>query len=321
MRLVVNMILIYTNTDDFTADYFILFLEYIGKTYFRVNTDQFPHNLRVTWEISDHQIGGCFESATGIARFEDVTSIWYRKPVFHRDVHTNPAINRFIEAEVQASLEGVIRSLPGNFVSRPDAIYHAEHKLVQLKAAMKMGFQIPHTLLTSRQSDGASFLNVEECITKPIKRGRVIQDSQINLLYTTPITSKQFSDHISSLRLTPAYLQTHIKKKLDLRVTIFGNECFCVAIHSQEHTDTVTDWRKNQDVLLQTVWELPAPIQQMCVDIVKVLGLSFGAIDLILDNNEIYWFLEFNPTGQWAWLEQELELPMRKALYTVLEGD
>lgn len=31
------------------------------------------------------------------------------------------------------------------------------------------------------------------------------------------------------------------------------------------------------------------------------LGLSFGGIDLILHNNE-YYFVEVNPTGEWAWL-------------------
>ena len=40
------------------------------------------------------------------------------------------------------------------------------------------------------------------------------------------------------------------------------------------------------------------------------LNLEYGAIDLIKDRNGNYIFLEINPAGEWAWLENDLGLPI-----------
>ena len=44
----------------------------------------------------------------------------------------------------------------------------------------------------------------------------------------------------------------------------------------------------------------------MCLKLTKKLELNFSAIDLILDKNKDYIFLEINPNGQWAWIEKRL---------------
>jgi glutathione synthase/RimK-type ligase-like ATP-grasp enzyme len=49
------------------------------------------------------------------------------------------------------------------------------------------------------------------------------------------------------------------------------------------------------------------------------LGLDFGAIDLAYSKDtKEYYFLEVNPAGQWLWLEEELGLPITKALVDYL---
>ena len=49
---------------------------------------------------------------------------------------------------------------------------------------------------------------------------------------------------------------------------------------------------------------------------IKALGLEFGAIDLALQD-DVYYFLEINPTGEWGWL-MGAELPIAEALARVL---
>ncbi len=45
----------------------------------------------------------------------------------------------------------------------------------------------------------------------------------------------------------------------------------------------------------------------------------FGAFDFALDANDVLVFLECNPNGQWAWLEEEhAGLPMTAALADLL---
>ena len=44
------------------------------------------------------------------------------------------------------------------------------------------------------------------------------------------------------------------------------------------------------------------------------LQLSFGAIDLIVQPDGQYVFLEVNPVGEWGMLEKDLDLPISRAI-------
>ncbi len=46
----------------------------------------------------------------------------------------------------------------------------------------------------------------------------------------------------------------------------------------------------------------------------------FAALDFIVDPDDQWWFLECNPNGQWAWIEEETGLPISSALADALEG-
>ncbi len=61
--------------------------------------------------------------------------------------------------------------------------------------------------------------------------------------------------------------------------------------------------------------------KELCKKMLLQLGLTYGAFDFIRmpDGNLI--FLELNPTGEWAWLEEKLHLPMRDAFIRVFFGD
>jgi glutathione synthase/RimK-type ligase-like ATP-grasp enzyme len=51
------------------------------------------------------------------------------------------------------------------------------------------------------------------------------------------------------------------------------------------------------------------------------LGLRFGALDFVVTPDGEWWFLECNPNGQWAWIEDETGLPIASALADALEGN
>ena len=81
----------------------------------------------------------------------------------------------------------------------------------------------------------------------------------------------------------------------------------------------VGDWRKEKDNVKFVLAELPIKVSNMCCQIIKKLGLSFGAIDLIYSNNEFY-FIEVNPTGEWAWLVDSAGQKIYKAICDYLAG-
>lgn len=45
-----------------------------------------------------------------------------------------------------------------------------------------------------------------------------------------------------------------------------------------------------------------------------------GALDFIVTDDADWVFLECNPNGQWAWIEEETGLPIAAALADALEG-
>jgi glutathione synthase/RimK-type ligase-like ATP-grasp enzyme len=48
------------------------------------------------------------------------------------------------------------------------------------------------------------------------------------------------------------------------------------------------------------------------------MGLSYGAIDMILTPDGRYVFLEINPNGQYYWIEQMTGLPISDAVCDLL---
>lgn len=97
----------------------------------------------------------------------------------------------------------------------------------------------------------------------------------------------------------------------DIRATVVGNQVFAVSIHSQDWEETRVDWRRGSNPhLLHEVIDLPDDLSEQCIRIVQSQLLRFGAIDLVLDSDGEFWFLECNPNGQWAWIENRTGLPI-----------
>ena len=119
-----------------------------------------------------------------------------------------------------------------------------------------------------------------------------------------------------SLAQMPIIMQRFLGDKTDLRVTIVGSQCFAVSV-VVDGCGIVGDWRLAKNQATFAVYDLPTDVASSCIALVKTLGLVLGAIDLALVANR-YYFLEINPTGEWAWLVDKLALPLDKALADAL---
>jgi glutathione synthase/RimK-type ligase-like ATP-grasp enzyme len=54
------------------------------------------------------------------------------------------------------------------------------------------------------------------------------------------------------------------------------------------------------------------------MDLMTALGLRFGALDFLLTPDDEWVFLEINPNGQWAFIEQATGLPIAAAIADAL---
>lgn len=65
-------------------------------------------------------------------------------------------------------------------------------------------------------------------------------------------------------------------------------------------------------------YQLPDELADKCVKLLKRLGLLYGAIDFVVDRKGTHWFLEINPMGAWGFIEEDIGLPIGKAMADLL---
>lgn len=317
------MILIVTNKLDYTTDFLILELRKRGVDYVRFNTEDFPQRVQIGWQAQSKGLDGYFSFSKSKVSFQDIRSIWYRRPVppIPETAITDEVAYEFALAESQSTLDGIWRSLDCFWVSHPDSLKRSEHKPYQLIAAAQIGLSLPPTLLTNIPDEARKFFTEHEgkIIYKPLKRGRIVRGGNIRLIYTNPVDLDQ-AHQFDYVQYAPVLLQGYVPKQVEIRVTVIGNKAFAVEIHSQEDEETIHDWRRGNTMSLSHKWHvLPRDIEDNCITLVRKLGLAFGAIDLILTPESKYVFLEINPNGQWAWIQQLCpEIPLRETLADVL---
>jgi glutathione synthase/RimK-type ligase-like ATP-grasp enzyme len=319
------MIFIITNRSDQTADFLILELQRRKLDYVRFNTEDFPEKVSLNWTIQNGVIDGFFKFPKRKINFNEIKSVWYRRPI-------SPNLDRyeydsetahFVIEESKTALDGVWKTLPAFWVSKPDSIRVSENKMYQLKVASGIGLNVWHTAITNDEASAREFYksNEEKIIYKPLKKGRFFRDGKQTFIFTNPVTQNYFSK-IENVKYAPSIFQRYIPKHIELRVTVIGESVFTVALDSQEIPAATHDWRKAlHDNLKHTPFDLPTEIQEKCIKLLKSLGLEFGAIDLILTPNEEYVFLEINPNGQWAWIQQICpEIPLRETMANLLSS-
>jgi glutathione synthase/RimK-type ligase-like ATP-grasp enzyme len=135
---------------------------------------------------------------------------------------------------------------------------------------------------------------------------------------TTVVTEAEL-DMLDAVRLAPCLFQEYVPKKVELRVTVIGDELFVAEIGSQERAEALVDWRGDVADIPFRVAELPPPVAEKCLALVRGYGLNFSAMDLIVTPDDRYVFLENNPNGQFIFVEHKLpELAMTDALAACL---
>lgn len=228
-----------------------------------------------------------------------------------------PAAQRFIAGELRHLWSGMVLDASVKWVNPIDCVQVAEHKLWQLRLAQQVGFNIPATLVSSDPQQLRAFVGrIGAAIAKPIFHGLYVENHESYAIYTRRIRLEDLTDD-NDIALCPVFLQAEIRRASDLRVTFVGERYFAVRITADDAH--VVDWRAPGHRLSQAALPcLPDGIERQCRQLMKALGLSYGAFDFIETPTGEWVFLEINPTGEWAWLEDQLELPIRDALVDLL---
>ncbi len=317
------MIFIVTSKSDITADYLILLLLEKGIPFYRFNTEDVPAKLTGAVLFPE----GKFILEDEIHRIiysEEISSIWYRRPkksAFYQEI--NKEHFPYVQEDSWFFTNGLLELVGDStvWISHPENIRKAENKIFQLKIALRCNLKIPNTVIGNspdevKQMDEVYKNNNNRLIVKPLRHGRFGLKEATKIFHTSVFPAVWTEGEITAC---PIIVQERIPKKRDIRVTIIGDQIFSVGINTVGFSDkTQLDWRRAIDEVEYDEIILPDTISNKLIDMLKIMGLSFGAFDLIETPDGEFLFLEINPNGQWAWIEQKTGLPMREAFINVL---
>lgn len=315
------MILLISNTQDVTTDFVVRELVRQAIPFARLNTDEFPINGfgSVTFgKVLKTKKIIKWENREKWLDFSCVRAILYRRPVppVPDSVISEKEIRRFCIDESYDFLRGTWFSLNCHWISHPEVIRKAEHKIYQLSVAQQLELPVPRTLVSNDPMEIKAFYDgcSHKMIVKPLYLGFINTPNNPQFIYTTTVSRVDMQD-IETARFAPAIYQEKIDKLFDVRVTIVGDTVFAAKIETSSLPSTIPDWRfASIDDLKHTEYELPCKIESLCKSLVQSLGLDFGAIDLAVDRDGKHIFFEINPNGQWAWLETILGFPISKEI-------
>ena len=304
------MLLIITSQEDLAADYLITRLLEKELRYVRFNSER-HETIESSFELSDSSVVRRIRCGSTSVDLSEITCVWYRRSIAPAPPpDLRPDQRRFAYGELTHFWTGLFIDLTPRWVNPIEKVQIAEHKLYQLRVARSVGFPIPRSIVSRQNRELTAFIKeVGEAICKPIYHGLFVDEIARFSVYTRRVTTADFEG--DDVQPCPVFLQHEIKRAADVRVTIIGNACFTV--HISTKSPGYVDWRQPGLGLSYSIDKLPEKIEAQCRAMMERMSLLYGAFDFILTPDGEYVFLEVNPTGEWAWLEDRLDLPMRDA--------
>ncbi len=231
-----------------------------------------------------------------------LNALWYRRTTVKQelpgeaDEHYALHIYRSIERAVEGEL---LNDFQGRWVSHPIATRLAENKLLQLRAARKVGIRIPATLVSQEPEQIRNFCAAHPgAIIKPVATPRGVE------LTTTAVVSQELLDCDDVLALTPAIYQECIHGTRHLRISVVGERCDAALIEAE-----ALDWRYDLNVPFSP-YPIDTTLARQLQAILRELGLVMGIFDIKLTDEGEPVFLEVNAQGQFLFVEGLCGIPL-----------
>ncbi len=254
------------------------------------------------------------------ARFslEDVEAVWFRKGALWFDglsrslrVEGHPALSEKLNERILLEdrkakeyfhylLQSGSRVLGNPLIANPN-------KLIVMHMAAGVGLDVPKLRISNRSGPLADFAQQLDAgvVTKAISDGLYLWDfdgtGQGYFSYTERPDGLP-RDVTKSIPLS--MLQEEVRKELEIRAFYLDGNFYSMAIFSQRDATTAVDYRKYnyENPNRMVPYCLPVEVERKLDKLFRRLKLNTGSVDLILDTQGRYVFLEINPSGQYAGL-------------------
>ncbi len=309
-------VLILASRFDLTCDFVVGVLRKRGIPYLRLNSEDYSH-CDLSFNPVQRSLSGQIDGHLFSVTHNRLKAVFYRRPVFLRDYGgtTLSPDDQFSRIQWAVFTRSFMVFEHARWMNYPAATYLAEHKAYQLAKAADIGLEVPPTIVTNSLREIDNVKNADGFVVAKGLDTVLVQTADKEMFgFTSLEEASKLS--LAQVQSAPVVFQYAINKKLDLRVTVVGDKVFSVSITSPKGT-IEGDWRVDKTGLVFTPFPLPKAIARRCVQLVRELGLLFGAIDFALQG-DTYYFLEINPTGEWGWLVDSAQQPIDSAVVDTL---
>jgi hypothetical protein len=306
--------LVVSNSGDIHCDFLADACSRLKIDFFRLNTDHFRKSGNLSWRVCEGD--GRLEIDNRSCRLLDVGVLIYRRPVpvhqLRRDIE--PWVGRLLDAEWTA-LEGALsQSVTCKVVNGMAGSALAQNKIVQLQVASRCGLAVPETLVTTDVDKLREFADTYRCITKGIVNAFHIDKQNLRSAFTS------FVDRSSLEAYDPAGMPTLLQRALESaaiwRVVHVSGQHFGFRFHGPKlavEPDSRTIERDLDGATLPVPDAVVSGMSRMC----SSLGIEFASADFVEDAAGKMWFLDLNPEGQWAYLEDRFGVRISDSLVSL----
>src|SRR5215211_7080115 len=318
-------VLILTRRFDPEADLVTIKLLSKGIDCMRLNMEDIPKQMLIKYIINqDTDSSTELEINNETLDISEISLAWLR----HFDItglnfDMDEPARTFSFQQWNEALYMLLRTLNCKWINSPEAVSQANDRRKQLLAAKESGFEVPSTLITNDGEAAKKFYHSHNgnIVVKALHNHGVELDGKIYSMYTRSITNQDLA-MLTDLIYAPCILQEKLRKESEMRVTVVGDQVFAATLNFRSNYKKFDDIHRcsSADIYLKAHNKLRPLIIEQCIQLIKSLGLKYGAIDFVIDNSDNLVFLEVNPSGDWYWIEQKTRLPITSAVAGLIEG-
>lgn len=291
-------------------------LEKMGREVLQVDLADFPakSGIELSWSNGDAPGYVLNNGGAPIDLKRTRVAWWRRVRPFTPDPEISPTYVPFAISETSQAINGMLDALPCVWINNRGADDAAHHKPYQWEIAHQVGLSLPRTMVTNRPDAARNFINATGVGNTVFKAFL----ASIEEWRETRLIEPGDLDHLDLVKHAPVIFQEYIKG-VDLRITAVGGRLFPGEIDARNTSYPVDMRMVIGEAGIQQV-KLPSKVTKMLLELMRRLGLTYGAIDMRRTAEGEYYFLEVNPAGQWLFVEQRTGMPISQAVADLLAG-
>jgi len=320
-------VLILSMQNDLESDLVGLVLLSKGIDYLRIDVEDIPNDIKIIVQAEKQSVI--------IAKKNHVVNLAKIEVVFMRLFETNNIIdfqgdnvfvNKYMRGQWLHTLE-IIREGVSNarWISNFGAIERLRYnKAREMTLAKSVGmFDIPDTLITNDPDQARRFYynHGGDVIVKGLHHHLMSIKNKVYMIHTRRLLQSDLSLLDESLVVAPCIFQKRMEKKCELRITVIGDQVFAAKLNlksKQALEEDIHLCKSSDDIDIEPLFDLTDDVKNGVLMLVGALGLEYGSLDFIVDKNDKLIFLEVNPTGAWAYIEDATGMPITEAVTNLI---